>query len=231
MFLNSLHFLIVICLTTQALRVAVLSQTLDSKFPLLDVLAGIPSKAWSPIRARIQPAAAAAATGGITNNAQQSQNVTNTAGMNGTDPLPGLITNPTYESPMINCSDLSTGRDNKCWSDLNLTRWVEMWVEVNPCYQNEAFASCFLRKEGFPGLDCTGIKVSSCTSPNVAGMDPITFYVAYNIYGRHFQPNHLGLGLADVSLSNKSVLSIMVHRSWKLSGNRIQQCRYNRAAP
>ncbi|KAL2038857.1 hypothetical protein N7G274_008379 [Stereocaulon virgatum] len=45
--------------------------------------------------------------------------------------------------------------------------------------------SCFLRLEGFPGLDCTGIKISACTAPQCVNLlhEPAVFYVAYNIYG------------------------------------------------
>ena len=120
---------------------------------------------------------------------QQTQNATGTAGQgNGTYPDPGVITNPaaTPTSDQVNCTDVTTGRDNKCWRELHLTQWVEDWVENNACHTDEAFASCFLRKEGFPGLDCTGIKIDTCTSPqgeNVLKQAEV-FYVAYNIYGK-----------------------------------------------
>lgn len=120
---------------------------------------------------------------------QQTQATTSTAGKgNGTDPDPGVIINPaaTPASNEVNCTDLTTGRDNKCWSELKLTQWVEDWVDTNACYTDEAFASCFLRKEGFPGLDCTGIKIDTCTSPQGDNVlkEPEVFYVAYNIYGK-----------------------------------------------
>ena len=125
---------------------------------------------------------------------QQTQNATSTAGKgNGTDPDPGVITNPgvTPVTNEVNCTDPTTGRDNKCWEELQLTQWVKDWVDKNPCYTGEAFASCFLRKEGFPGLDCTGIKIDACTSPQGENVlkEPEVFYVAYNIYG--MQPYHL----------------------------------------
>lgn len=118
---------------------------------------------------------------------QQTQNASSTAGEgNGTNPDPGVITNPaaTPISEEVNCTDLTTGRDNKCWGELKLTQWVEDWVDTNACYKGEAFASCFLRKEGFPGLDCTGIKIDTCTSPQGENVlkQPEVFYVAYNIY-------------------------------------------------
>ena len=124
---------------------------------------------------------------------QQTQNATSTAGKgNGTDPDPGVITNPgtTPISEEVNCTDPTTGRDNKCWEELKLTEWVENWVDTHACYRGEAFASCFLRKEGFPGLDCTGIKIDACTSPQGDNVlkKPEVFYVAYNIYGRRLHP-------------------------------------------
>ena len=120
---------------------------------------------------------------------QQTQNATSTAGEgNGTDPEPGVITNPaaTPMTNVVNCTDVTTGRDNKCWEELKLTKWVEDWVDTNACYAGEAFASCFLRKEGFPGLDCTGVKIDACTAPQGDNVlkQPEVFYVAYNIYGK-----------------------------------------------
>ena len=125
----------------------------------------------------------------VSSPGQQTQNATSTAGEgNGTDPDPGVITNPaaTPMSDEVNCTDVTTGRDNKCWGELKLTKWVEDWVNTNACHAGEPFASCFLRKEGFPGLDCTGIKIDACTSPQGENVlkEPEVFYVAYNIYGK-----------------------------------------------
>ena len=119
---------------------------------------------------------------------QQTQGITNTSGAgNGTDSSPGDFTNssPAVLSDGIDCDNITTGRDNKCWAQLNLTQWVQEWLEDNTCHPNEPFASCFLRLEGFPGLDCTGIKISACTPPQGDNMlkKPQVFYVAYNIYG------------------------------------------------
>ena len=106
----------------------------------------------------------------------------------GTSSEPGLVANSPATNQGVNCSDLRTGRDNKCWEELQLTQWVEDWVDGHICYADEAFASCFLRIEGFPGLDCTGIKISACTAPQGDNLmhEPEVFYVAYNIYG---EPN------------------------------------------
>ena len=119
----------------------------------------------------------------------QTQNTTSTAGAgNGTDPDPGVIMNSavTTATDEVDCKNITTGRDNKCWSELKLTQWVEDWVDANTCHTEEPFASCFLRVEGFPGLDCTGIKLSACTSPQGDNLlkEPEVFYVAYNIYGK-----------------------------------------------
>ena len=124
---------------------------------------------------------------------QQTQSITSTSGaVNSTDPSPGVITNSSLvvSSVGINCDNITTGRDNKCWAQLNLTQWVQEWLEDNTCHLNEPFASCFLRLEGFPGLDCTGIKISACTAPQGDNMlkKPQVFYVAYNIYGSFCTP-------------------------------------------
>ena len=120
---------------------------------------------------------------------QQSQSITSTAGAgNGTIAEPGVITNGAIVAPIdgVDCNNITTGRDNKCWEELNLTQWVQQWIANNSCHTNEPFASCFMRLEGFPGLDCTGIKIDACTAPQGANVskDPKVFYVAYNIYGK-----------------------------------------------
>ena len=68
---------------------------------------------------------------------------------------------------------------------------MQAWVADNTYHTNEAFVSCFLRLEGFLGLDCTGIKIDAYTSPqggNVVG-EPEVFYVAYNIHGKYYSLN------------------------------------------
>ena len=117
---------------------------------------------------------------------QQTQGITSTSGAgNVTDPRVFTNSSPTVLPDGTDCNNITTGRDNRCWAQLNLTQWVQEWLEENTCHPNEPFASCFLRLEGFPGLDCTGIKINACTSPQGDNMlkKPQVFYVAYNIYG------------------------------------------------
>ena len=116
---------------------------------------------------------------------QQTQNINTTVG---TEDTPGMITNSPATNDEVDCRNIQTGRDNKCWDELDLTKFVEDWVIKNSCHTDEPFASCFLRKEGFPGLDCTGVKISSCTAPQGDDLskDPEVFYVAYNIYGKYY---------------------------------------------
>ena len=104
------------------------------------------------------------------------------------NPLPGSIPNDSATSPDVDCRNLATGRDNKCWNELKLTDWVNNWVANNSrnCTQGEAFASCFLRLNEFYAMDCTGIKQDTCVppvSPYFKG-NPELFYVTYNIYGK-----------------------------------------------
>ncbi|KAL8626777.1 hypothetical protein Q9189_007524 [Teloschistes chrysophthalmus] len=111
----------------------------------------------------------------------QDQEMYSSAGTNGTEP--GFIPHLSITREEVNCSDLSTGRDNKCWDELQLTTWVENWIVGHTCYQDEGFSSCFLRQVGYPELDCTGIKLATCTPPPTKGDgDTRIFYVAYNIY-------------------------------------------------
>ena len=117
---------------------------------------------------------------------QQSQNITSTAGAGDeATNAPGMITNSPVVNDEVDCKNITTGRDNRCWAELGLTAWVNEWVDANACHTDEPFASCFLRLEGFPGLDCTGIKIDACTSPQGENLleEPEVFYVAYNIYG------------------------------------------------
>ena len=111
---------------------------------------------------------------------QQSQDITTTEGQGQSGVIPHL----SITREEVNCTNLSTGRDNKCWKELGLTDWVADWIFWNTCYEKEPLSSCFLRKNGYPELDCTGIKLDTCTPPPVKdGMDPRVFYVAYNFYG------------------------------------------------
>ncbi|KAL8964633.1 MAG: hypothetical protein Q9183_004320 [Haloplaca sp. 2 TL-2023] len=119
----------------------------------------------------------------IPTGTQQSEHMYSESGLNGTTPEPGFIPALSITRQEVDCSDLSTGRDNKCWDELQLTTWVESWIAENTCYQDEAFASCFLRQVGYPELDCTGIKLVTCTPPTSEDrMDTRVFYVAFNIY-------------------------------------------------
>ncbi|KAL9008839.1 MAG: hypothetical protein Q9173_006080 [Seirophora scorigena] len=141
---------------------------------------GEPAAEGALLQARVMNGASSAVIAAdIPTAPQQSQNIATTDRQGQLGVIPNLNITPEE----VDCSDLSTGRDNKCWQELQLTAWVSDWIAANTCYQNEAFSSCFLRKAGYPELDCTGIKLDTCTPPSVkAGMDPRVFYVAYNFY-------------------------------------------------
>ncbi|KAL8835224.1 MAG: hypothetical protein Q9170_003420 [Blastenia crenularia] len=132
---------------------------------------------------RMDGATSAVMAADIPTASQQNQDITSTDGNSGTQPEPGVIPNLSITREEVNCTDLSTGRDNKCWQELQLTSWLENWIVGNTCYESESLASCFLRKAGYPELDCTGIKLSTCTPPPLKpDMDPKVFYVAFNFY-------------------------------------------------
>ena len=135
-------------------------------------------------------------------SSQEASNVTSTAGTaNSAVPAPEVFSaSSKVIADGIDCNNITTGRNNKCWAHLNLTQWVQGWLNANICHLNEPFASCFLRLEGFPGLDCTGIKISACTAPQGDTMlkEPQVFYVAYNIYGTLCHSTFEGLlGMTD----------------------------------
>lgn len=151
---------------------------------------------------------------------QQTQDVTSTAGAgSGAQNEPGVITNSPPTDNEVDCWNITTGRDNKCWGQLGLTAWMEDWVDKTPCHPNEAFASCFLRIEGFPGLDCTGIKIDACTAPQSDNLlkEPEVFYVAYNIYGKLLSiALHRCIKNSNLThrlFSRQSILPFMVDRS------------------
>ena len=133
---------------------------------------------------------------GLSSQPSQTQNTTTTAGSTGgtgngtTANSPGFISQPGvgYDDEVV-CTNLTTGRANKCWDDLNLTKWVITWANDNThkCYQDEGFSSCFLRINGFWGLDCSQIAPNACVPPQNANLatQPEVFYVAYNIYGTY----------------------------------------------
>lgn len=118
---------------------------------------------------------------------QQSQNMYSTTGMNCMTAEPGFVPIGGHNRKQVNCSDLNTGRDDKCWEELQLTSWLEKdRLVYNACYEGEGFSSCFIRKTGYPQRDCTGIKLATCTPPPVIlDQDSRLFYVAYNIYGTY----------------------------------------------
>lgn len=131
---------------------------------------------------------------GIGGQASQTQNHTTTDGSTGgtgngtTANSPGFISQPgDVDDDQVVCTNLTTGRGNKCWNELKLTQWVINWANDNKCYEYEGFSTCFLRLNGFWGIDCSQIAPNACVppqNPNLA-TQPEVFYVAYNIYGTH----------------------------------------------
>ncbi len=146
---------------------------------------------------RATPAASSSGTqnANISVAPPQTQNTLNTSNLNTSNSntntvngvAPGLIGNTgSVNYQQINCSDVTTGRSNKCWNILGLTEYVQTWQKSSSCYEGEGFSGCFLRQNGFPSLDCHAISVSACPAPqsDIVNQDPRTFYVAYNIYGK-----------------------------------------------
>lgn len=132
---------------------------------------------------------------GIDGQPAQTQNTTSTAGSTGgaengtTANAPGFITLPGYVyDDEVDCKNLRTRRANKCWDELQLTQWVMDWTNENKCYHTETFSTCFLRLNGFWGLDCSQIAPNACVPPQDPNLitKPEVFYVAYNIYGKHW---------------------------------------------
>ncbi|CAO1600410.1 hypothetical protein XANCAGTX0491_004100 [Xanthoria calcicola] len=124
---------------------------------------------------------------------------------------PGVVPNMQITNEDVDCLNLTTGRDNKCWDELQLTTWVHDWIEGHTCYESEGFSSCFLRQVGWPELDCTGIKIPSCTPPPVKpNQDARVWYVAYNIYAinQYFGSWYLAVGGA-LSLASLNVEEIV----------------------
>ncbi|KAF6224709.1 hypothetical protein HO173_012866 [Letharia columbiana] len=128
---------------------------------------------------------------GIGGQASQTQNTTATDGSTGgtgngtTANSPGFISQPgDLDDDQVVCTNLTTGRANKCWNELKLTQWVINWANDNKCYESEGFSTCFLRLNGLWGIDCSQIAPNACVppqNPNLA-TQPEVFYVAYNIY-------------------------------------------------
>ncbi|KAL8991166.1 MAG: hypothetical protein Q9169_007931, partial [Polycauliona sp. 2 TL-2023] len=161
-----------------------------------------------PIVARMDPAANSVIAADIPTDAQQDQHITlNTDGQGEVGVVPEIQTS----NAEVDCHNLTTGRDNKCWEELQLTQWVHGWIEGHTCYENEGFSSCFLRQVGWPELDCTGIKIPACTPPPVKpDQDPYVWYVAYNIYAinQYFGSWYMAIGGA-LSLASLNVEEIV----------------------
>ena len=131
---------------------------------------------------------------GVISQRPQTQNTTSTEGSTGgtgngtTANSPGFISQPgDVWNDEVDCRNLTTGRANKCWEELKLTQWVMNWVNENKCYESEGFSTCFLRLNGFWGIDCSQIAPNACVPPQDPNLirKPEVFYVAYNIYGTH----------------------------------------------
>lgn len=171
------------CLVIHVLNIAALPNSLPSQHaPPLSSPHGNEDKGERlPIVARMDPAANAVMVADIPTASQQSQDITlNREGQGQV----GVVPNMQITNEKVDCLNLTTGRDNKCWEELQLTTWVHNWIERHTCYESEGFSSCFLRQVGWPELDCTGIKIPACTPPPVKpNQDPYVWYVAYNIYG------------------------------------------------
>ncbi|KAL8731022.1 MAG: hypothetical protein Q9166_003673 [cf. Caloplaca sp. 2 TL-2023] len=150
----------------------------------------------SHVIARMDPAANAVIAADIPTATQQSQDITlNTNGQN----QPGVIPNLNITREEVDCLNLTSGRDNKCWEELQLTTWVKNWIVGHTCYNDEGFSSCFLRQVGWPELDCTGIKIPACIPPPVQeNQDPRVWYVAYNIYGKSISQELIQLSYSQI---------------------------------
>lgn len=170
---------------------------------------------------------------GVQQAPAQTQNITSTTGAtegtgNGTDTAsPGYITQPgDVDESQVVCTNITTGRANRCWAELSLTEWVENWSNdnSNKCYEYEGFSTCFLRQNGFPGLDCSQIAPGACDAPQNSLTvnlltNPEVFYVAYNLYGMtHVQT--LGRRHADRHFcSCQPIFLFLVYCSRQLGGH------------
>ena len=116
---------------------------------------------------------------------QQTQNHTDASGANTTTIEAGVIPPDNTTLPQTDCRTLRSGLDNKCWEELQLSTWITNWVATHSCYSNEPFSRCFLRTEGWPMLDCTGLKLVACVPPQIdlQGVTAEAYYVAWNIFG------------------------------------------------
>ena len=104
---------------------------------------------------------------------------------NTTNPPTGTKKGLRNPGDKVDCSDIRAGRNNECWAQLDLTAYVKDWIVAHECKQGEAFATCYLRQNGFGSVDCTGLNPGSCPPPVTSGNSDVkNLYVAYNIYGK-----------------------------------------------
>ncbi len=161
---------------------------------------------------------------GVRGQASQTQNYTTTEGSAGgtgngtTANSPGFIGQPSgLDGSQVDCTNLTTGRANKCWAELKLTQWVINWANDNKCYESEGFSTCFLRLNNFWGLDCSQIAPNACVppqNPNLA-VQPEVFYVAYNIYGTHETKRLLSAALMFLPIA----INQFFYSWWEAVGN------------
>lgn len=118
---------------------------------------------------------------------------------------------------IANCLDpFGTTLAKKCWTELNLTNFVQEWVSIHPCDPTEGamFGKCFLNQVGFVTTDCSYIGLNSCIPPTSLSEklpDPVTkvkaFYVAYNIHGKVFPTRLTGMKIKILRLTFAPKLS------------------------
>ena len=93
------------------------------------------------------------------------------------------VAKPTDQPLSVNCTDPMTGRSNACFAELKISDYIKEWITTHKCYNNEGFAKCYLRQNGFSTLDCVSITSSSCSAPQPGVLtDPKEYYAAYNIF-------------------------------------------------
>lgn len=92
------------------------------------------------------------------------------------------------QTPPVNCKDLKTGIDPKCWTMLKVGDYMESWKALNvpkSCKKGEAWSICFDRlATSNLKQDCTTLNSTTCEEfdPKDTYLSPQWYYGAYNTW-------------------------------------------------
>ena len=113
------------------------------------------------------------------------------------------------ERQIGNCSDLNQNLTWECWSQLNMTEYLDKWWHANSTQcerRNATFASCYQQLTGYEQEQCDTTGPSMCNYPaDFSGYTPHEAYTLYTIFAiwQWFESIYEAIGNADLSATGR----------------------------